>query len=412
MPIFKPFKGIRPSEDYLDCFPTHPLNNFSQKEIEQKAKQDFSYVKMVSPYLFGKKENLQENLNKVRSNYEHLVESKKLKQDGLCYYLYNQTTSDHRVFRGILGLVSVEDYNEGKIKKHEETLTYRKEKLAQYLEVVNLQAEPVLLTYPSDDVLEKLMDEQELKTPIIDYVDDEGARYKVWKIEDKDSLYRFENILSNVEAFYIADGHHRMESTTLCSEKKIQENNLHTGEEPYNFVYSFIVSEKSIRINDFNKVVTDLNGLTNEEFLEKLKENFFVEEKGTAPYFSSQKHDLSMYLDGKFYNLHLKEECCLGDCLEIIDHYLLEKFVLQPILGIKDLKTSKRVDYQRGTSCEIGIKNLKDKVDSGEYKVGFGACPVGFDDLIEVADQSLKMPPKCTYIEPKPVTALIMYDMK
>lgn len=409
MPVFKPFRGIRPCKKYLDSFPTHPLSNYTQEEIYQKAKDEFSYVKMVSPYLFGNNENLQENLSKVRTNYEELIKTHCLEQDSVCYYLYKQIMPDNRVFRGLLGLVSVEDYNSGKIKKHEETLTHRKEKLAQYLETVNLQAEPVLLTYPVNDYLETLMDGIELATPIVECNDTNGAKYKIWRIDNTGEI---EQIFANVDAFYIADGHHRMGSTTLCSERKAKGNTNHTGEEAYNFVYSFIVSEKSIKINDFNKIITDLNGLTSEEFIEKLELYFIVEEKGEIPYFPNQKHNISMYLDGKFYNLKLKSKYCSGTCMEMIDHYLLEKYVLQPILGITDLKTSKRVGYQRGTSCEKGIQNLKNKVDSDNFKVGFATFPVSFEDLVEVADKNLKMPPKCTYIEPKLVTALVMYDMK
>lgn len=412
MPVFKPFKGIRPHQEYLYDFPTHPLSNYTNDEIKEKAEKENSYVKMVSPYLFGKIEDLHQSLSQVRANYEAAKGNQLVQDEKACYYLYRQTLPDQRVFRGLLGLVSVSDYKKGKIKKHEETLTHRKEKLAQYLIGVNLQAEPVLLTYPVNDELERMMDKEEQGIPVVDCNDSKGARYQIWKIENDETLGRYENILSQVEAFYIANGHHRMGSTALCAEEKAKENPQHTGEEAYNFIYGFIVSEKSIKINDFNKVVTDLNGLTTEEFLEKLREHFVVEEKGTEAYFPTQKQNMSMYLEGKFYNLKFKKECCSETCMDIIDHYLLEKYVLQPILGITDLKTSKRVDYQRGTSCKEGIERLKEKVDKEGYKVGFGAHPVSFEDLIEVADKNLKMPPKCTYIEPKLVTALVMYDMK
>lgn len=317
---------------------------------------------------------------------------------------------DGKVFRGLLGLVSVEDYKAGKIKKHEETLTHRKEKLAKYLEGVHLQAEPVLLTYSADSFLEEMMDSEEKNTPILDHWEGE-VHYKIWAIHDKGKLQDLEQKLSRVDAFYIADGHHRMGSTALCAERKFQQNAHHTGEEAYNFVYSFIVSDQSIRINDFNKVVADLNGWTTEDFLNQLREKFLVEKKGSDIYYPKQKHHISMYLEGDFYDISLKEEFQCSDCMSAIDHYVLEKFVLKPILGIDNLKTSNRVDYQRGTSCVEGIKNLKQKVDSGKFKVGFGAYPVSFSDLVEIADKGLKMPPKCTYIEPKPITALVMYDM-
>lgn len=412
MPVFKPFRGVRPHQDFVEVFPTHPLSNYTREEIEKKAEKDFSYVKMVSPYLFGKQEDWAKNLQEVRANYETLLEKGNLEKDEQCYYLYNQILPDGRSFRGFLGLVSVEDYQSNKIKKHEETLTHREEKLAGYLEQVNLQAEPVLLTYSANEALEKIMNEEEKTTPVIDCFDSKKARYRVWKIVGEDKVKELEKLMASVDSFYIADGHHRMGSTALCSKKKSAENPNHTGEEVYNFVYSFVVSDHSIKINDFNKVIKDLNGLTSEEFLEKLEGFFSIEKKGEEPYYPTQKQNLSMYLDGSFYSLQVRKDLCEGNCMDIVDHYLLEKYVLQPILGIECLKTSKKVDYVRGTSCEEGIKNLKTKADKEGYKVGFGAYPVSFSDLVEIADKNLKMPPKCTYIEPKLVTALIMYDMK
>lgn len=412
MPVFKPFGGVRPHQDFVEIFPTHPLSNYTHEEIEKKAEKDFSYVKMVSPYLFGKQEDWAKNLQEVRANYETLLAKNNLEKDEPCYYLYNQILPDGRSFRGFLGLVSVEDYHANKIKKHEETLTHREEKLAGYLGQVNLQAEPVLLTYSANDKLENIMDTEEQKAPVVDCKDSKGAEYKIWKIDTKEKMQELEQLLESVDAFYIADGHHRMGSTALNAKKMSAENPHHTGEESYNFVYSFIVSDHSVKINDFNKLVKDLNGLTSEEFLSKLKDVFIIEDQGATPYYPTQKHNFSMYLDGKFFSLQLKEDLFVGDCMDIVDHYLLEKYVLQPILGIDCLKTSKKVDYVRGTSCEEGIKNLKEKADKDGYKVGFGAYPVSFEDLVEIADKNLKMPPKCTYIEPKLVTALVMYDMK
>ena len=413
MPVFKPFRGITPYGEYIKSFPTRPLSNYTHEEIVKKAEREFSYVRMVEPYLSGEPQNLEQNLGRVRANYEELLRNHNLHQEEESgYYLYCQILPDGSVFRGLLGLVSVEDYNSGKIKKHEETLTHRKEKLSKYLEGVNLQAEPVLLTYSSNAELEALMSEEERKNPVLEYADSKGTKHRVWKIQDEETLKKYEQILAKVEAFYIADGHHRMGSTALYSERRKDKNPNHTGNEPYNFVYSFIVSDQSIKINDFNKVVKDLNGLTVEQFLHQLEDKFIIENKGENPYYPEQKHFISLYLDGQFYKLTLKEECCCEECLGIIDHYLLDKYILSPILGIDDLKTTKRVDYLRGSSCVEGITKLKEKVDKEGYKVAFGVHPVSFSDLVEIADKNLKMPPKCTYIEPKLVTALVMYDMK
>lgn len=413
MPIFKPFKGVRAHKDYIECFPTHPLDNFTQEEIHQKAQEEHSFVKMVKPYVCSKSVDVDRNLRKVRHNYEELRAGHQLEQDPTSYYLYSQIMPDKTVFRGLLGLVSVDDFLNGKIKKHEETLIQKKEKLAQYLEKVNLQAEPVLLTYPSNSKVELLMNHEEKSVPIHNYLDSRGIRHKIWRIDNRLKLQQLKEVFDQIEAFYIADGHHRMGSTALNAEQQREKNKKYNGNEPYNYIYSYIVSNQSIKIHDFNKLVVDLNDLTSEEFLKRLEESFTIHEKGETPYYPSQKYHISMYLEGKFYSLHIKHELRPKEnCLDTIDLCLLEKLVMKNILGIENTRDTDRIAHLKGCSTVEGIKKLKDKVDSGKYKVAFGICPVTFTDLLKIADEGLKMPPKGTYIEPKLITGLIMYDMK
>lgn len=413
MPIFKPFRGIRPSEDFVDIFPTHPLDNFSQEEINKKSQQESSYIQMIKPYVVSKSKDIDRNLRKIRTNFEELLEEKILVQDSSAYYLYEQFLPNKSVFRGLLGLVSVEDFRNGKIKKHESTLTHKKEKLAYYLEKVNLQAEPVLLTYTSNTKVELLMNHEEKNVPILNYLADNGTRHKVWKIDNRLKMKEFKDVLEHIDSFYIADGHHRIGSTALNAEHLREKNKKHNGTEPYNYVFSFIVSNQSIKIHDYNRLLEDLNGLSEETFLAKIEEKFLVHDKGDVPYYPSQKFHIAMYLGGKFYSLHVKhdvrkEQRDQND----LDHFLLEEFVFKDILGIEDPKTTEKITYCKGNSTVDGIIALKNSVDSGTHKVGFGIYPVSFNDLLKVSDQNIKMPPKCTYIEPKLVTALVMYDMK
>lgn len=413
MPTFKPFRGIRPSEDFVDVFPTHPLDNFSQEEINKKAQLESSYIQMIKPYVVSKSKDLDRNLRKIRSNYEELLEDKKLLQDPSAYYLYEQVLPNKSIFRGLLGLVSVEDFRNGKIKKHESTLTHKKEKLAYYLEKVNIQAEPVLLTYMANPKVELLMNHEEKNVPVLNYLDDNKVRHKVWRIDNRLKMQQFKEVLESIDSFYIADGHHRIGSTALNAQNLREKNKKHTGTELYNYVFSFIVSNQSIKIHDYNRLLQDLNGLSEEEFLNKIGENFLVHEKGTAPYYPSQKFHISMYLGGKFYSLHVKHELRKQQsAMNDLDHFLLEEFVFKDILSIEDPKTTDRITYIKGDSSVEGITQIKEKVDSGNYKVGFGIYPVSFNDLLKVSDKNIKMPPKCTYIEPKLVTALVMYDMK
>lgn len=413
MPIFKPFRGVRPNDDYVDVFPTHPLDNYSQEEINKKAQEDSSYIQMIKPYVVSKSKDVDRNLRKIRTNFEELLDEKKLVQDNSSYYLYVQIMPNKTVFRGLLGLVSVEDFQNGKIKKHESTITHKKEKLAYYLEKVNIQAEPVLLTYLANPKVELLMNHEEKNVPILNHLDDNGVRHKIWRIDNRLKMQQFKEVLEHIDSFYIADGHHRIGSAALNAKNLKQKNKKHNGIEHYNYVYSFIVSNQSIKIHDYNRLIGDLNGLTEEEFLKKIEENFLVHDKGETPYFPSQKFHISMYLGGKFYSLHVKHDLRQKQQeLNDLDHFLLEEFIFKDILGIEDPKTTDKITYINGNSGIEGIIEIKKKVDSGEYKAGFGIHPVSFTDLLKVSDKNIKMPPKCTYIEPKLVTALVMYDMK
>lgn len=413
MPIFKPFRGVRPSEDFVDIFPTHPLDNFSQEEINKKSQTESSYIQMIKPYVVSKSKDLDRNLRKIRTNFEELLEEKILVQDSSAYYLYEQILPNKSVFRGLLGLVSVEDFRNGKIKKHESTLTQKKEKLAYYLDKVNVQAEPVLLTYIANTKVELLMNHEEKNVPMLNYLDDNGTRHKVWRIDNRLKMKQFKDVIEQIDAFYIADGHHRIGSTALNAEHHQEKNKKHNGSEHYNYVYSFIVSNQSIKIHDYNRVLEDLNGLSETEFLNKIEENFLIHDKGDVPYYPSQKFHISMYMGGKFYSLHVKHDVRKQQSnLNDLDHFLLEEFIIKDILGIKDPKTTEKITYCKGNSTIEGIINIKEMVDTGKYKVGFGIYPVSFNDLLKVSDNKIVMPPKCTYIEPKLVTALLMYDMK
>ncbi|WKS94618.1 DUF1015 domain-containing protein [Riemerella columbina] len=413
MPTFKPFKGIRPREEYINSFPTHPLDNYTDEQLAQKAKEPHSYIQMVKPYACSKSKDVARNLRKVRANYEECLQNELKQEDTASYYLYEQIMPNKTVFRGLLGLVSVEDFWAGKIKKHEATITQRKEKLAQYLEKVELQSEPVLLTYPANAKVEMMMSQEEKNIPIINFSDPEGIRHKVWKIDNRLKLSQFKGVLDQIEAFYIADGHHRIGSAALHAKNQKEKNKKHTGTEPYNFVFSFIVSNQSIKIHDYNRLIKDLNGLSEAEFLKALEQDFLIYEKGDVPYYPSKKFHISMYLGGKFYSLHIKHDLRpKNEDLDSMDHVLLEKFIFKPILNIENTKNSDRIKFVKGTSNIDGILKLKDKVDSGEFKVAFGVYPVSFNDLIKISDLNQKMPPKSTLISPKLITAMVMYDMR
>ena len=413
MPIFKPFRGIRPHQDYLDVFPTHPLDNFTQEEINRKAQEDFSYVQMIKPYVVSNSKDIDRNLRKIRTNFEELLEDKKLIQDASSYYLYEQIKPDKTVFRGLLGLVSVEDFWDGKIKRHESTIPQKKEKLAQYLDKVGLQAEPVLLTYPANSKVELLMNHEEKNVPLLNYYDSRGIRHKVWKIDNRLKMQQFKEVLEQIDSFYIADGHHRIGSTALNARNHKEKNKKHKGTEPYNYIFSFIVSNQSIKIHDYNRIVKDRNGLSSDEILAKLEQCFDIHVKGEEPYYPSQKFHISMYMDGLFYSLHVKHSLRNPEISkDNLDHHLLDKYILRDILGIENTDSSEQIRYVKGNSSVEGILKMKAEVDLHEGQIGFGVYPVSFNEMLKISDNRISMPPKCTYIEPKLITALVMYDMK
>ncbi|MDR2207248.1 MAG: DUF1015 domain-containing protein [Flavobacteriaceae bacterium] len=414
MPIFKPFKGIRPNDTFIDIFPTASLDNFSLEEIKQKARVKDSYVKMLKPYLVSKSKDVDRNMRKIRTDFDNMVSEKKMIQDDTSYYVYEQIHPNKTVYRGLLGLVSVDDFLEGKIKKHEATIPQRREKLADYLDKVNLQAEPVLLTYnkPSSRV-EVFMNIEEKNVPIINFTSENGIRHKIWRIDNRLKMQQLKDALDQIDSFYIADGHHRIGSAALNAKNQKEKDKKHIGNEPYNYVFSYLVAKDSIKIHDYNRLVKNLNGLTSKKFLKKLESSFLIHERGELPYYPSQKFHISMYLDGKFYSLHVKHDLRIdGDDIHDLDHNLLERYIFDDILGIKLESVSENIEYLKGNSTIDGIIAIKEKVDSGEYKAGFAIYPVSFTDLIRISDMSIKMPPKCTLIEPKLMTALVMYDMK
>lgn len=413
MPIFKPFRGIRPHMDLVETFPTRPLDTLSPDEIHKKMQEGETYAKMIKPFVASRAKDIDRNLRKIRNNFEELLQENKLIQDNACYYLYQQIMPDKRVYRGLLGLVSIEDFKNKKIKKHEATIKDRKEKLAHYLEKVNVQADPVLLTYKTNPKVELFMDKEEKTVPIVNFTSETGTRHKLWRIDNRLKMQQIKEVLEQIDSFYIGDGHHRIGSAQINADKLNEKNKKNNGNEPYNFVYSYIVSKESIKIHDYNRLVKSLNGLSHQEFLQKLEQSFSIHEKGDMPYFPSQKFHLSLYLGGKFYSIHVRHELRkeYKDSTDL-DHFFLEKYIFDDILGIKIESESDNIDYSKGNSSVEGIIALKEKVDSGEYEAAFGVYPISFNDLVKISDKEIKMPPKCTLIEPKLMSALVMYDTK
>ncbi|MBT8296190.1 MAG: DUF1015 domain-containing protein, partial [Gramella sp.] len=309
---------------------------------------------------------------------------------------------------GIIAATSVEDYENNVIRRHEDTIAHREELFKEYLKVVGFNTEPVLLTYPDNLIINDLLEERMKSRPEYEFATYNKEIHSLWLIDDPENIEKIKAEFKAMEKLYIADGHHRSASSWLLAKESRENNPDHTGQEAYNFFMSYLISESNLRVFEFSRLIKDLNGHSKEEFLILLDEWFRIENRGFEVYKPSKKHHFNMYLDGEFYSLYLrKTNYEFTDSLSELDSYILYEKILKPVLGIKDLRNDKRIAYIHGRNDLI---ELKTRVDSGEFEVGFGMMPAGIEEIKQIADENLTMPPKSTYIEPKLRSGLTIYE--
>ncbi len=413
MPKIKPFKALHPNERNAKHFPSKTIENYSQEEIQKKIDQIYDSIFQIIAPTFNAEKTHQENYKDVRLNFEESISSRKIQQDNqLAFYVYQQKSESYK-YRGIIALFDIRDIEKGELRLHENTLHQRKQLFADYLSEVHIQSEPVLITYPTNPKIELFMDKAMNSKPVLKYADEDEVEHTVWKMDNRLNMKNYIETFDKMEALYIADGHHRLGSSEMYMENRKAQDKEYIGNEPYHYVLGYAVGSQELDIFEYNRLVKDLNGLSKEEFLEKLSNNFTIVEKGDQVYFPSHKHHISMYLEGEFYGLYI-DHSLRGkpEGLGELDTYLFEQLVSKPILDIQDSSHDDRVGFIKGTGDKEGIKAMKEKVDSGSYKVGFGFYPIQIHDLKLIADLELKMPPKSTYIRPKLLTGLLMYNMK
>jgi len=415
MPELKAFKGIFAEDKYKEHFAIRSLDNYTKEEIEKLiSSTKTTFLDIIYPTIDKTNWGTVKRYERVRKNYESFLNSNKIIEDRTAsIYIYEQTYPSGKIFTGFLCLLSLEDFKQNKIKKHEATLKAKKELFATYLEKVHIQAEPTLITYTESHKLDLMMDLDKKGIPLLKITDSEGVLHKVWKVDNRLQLQQFKEVIGNLDSLYIADGHHRMGSTSLYRESQKAQDEEYLGNEPYNYILSYVIPSHSLTILEYNRLITDLNGLTKEEFLKKLETAFTIINKGDKAYYPSKKFHLSMYLDDEFYALYIKPEFRgVPEGLGELDTFLFQELVLKPILNIQDSRNDIRISYEKGTGNMDGILSLKSRVDSGEFSVAFGFFPMSFSDMKLISDLDLKMPPKSTYIEPKLLSGLMMYKMK
>ncbi len=416
MAIIKPFKGLRPPKEIVKQLASRPYDVLNSEEARAEAANNpYSLLHITKAEIdlpVGTDEHSQEVYDKVTENYKKFKDNKWLIQDEDEYlYIYAQTM-DGRTQYGILTCSHRDDYLSEKIKKHELTLKAKEEDRMIHIRNTNANVEPVFFTYPAnkkiDEIVSNIVATQE---PEYDFIADEGFGHTLWVIKDKAIIQRIVDIFDkDIPYLYVADGHHRTAAAALVGGEQKAKNKNHTGKEEYNYFMTVIFPDNQLKIIDYNRVVKDLNGLSKEEFIEKLKATFKVEEMGKDIYKPAQLHEFSMYIDGKWYRLTAKPSTYDdSDPIGVLDVTILSNLVLDKILGIKDLRTSNRIDFVGGIR---GLGELKRRVDSGEMAVAFALYPVSMQQLINIADTGNIMPPKTTWFEPKLRSGLVIHELE
>ncbi|PQJ78461.1 DUF1015 domain-containing protein [Polaribacter porphyrae] len=410
MATVKPFKAVRPSRDKVALVSSKSYEAYTPAELGAKLDfNPFTFLHVINPgYKYHQEVSGSQRFKLVHNRYLEFKENKIFIQDEApAFYIYERIDISHS-YCGIIAATSVQDYLENVIKKHEDTISKREQLFQNYLKITGFNAEPVLLTFKDDETISQIIQNEKEKRPEYEFSTTDRRLHKLWLITDKKTISQITRAFKKIDALYIADGHHRTASSALLSKNLKEENLKHTGNEAYNYFMSYLIPESNLNISEFNRFITDLNGLSADEFLMQLDETFRIENRGQQLYKPSKKHHFSMYLNGEFYSLYLRKNNYLfTDALSRLDAEILYRTILNPILGIKDLTNNDRIYYAQNKVDSI---SLKTKVDSGLFKVGFGLIPVTVNEMKEIADNNLKMPPKTTYIQPKLRSGLTMYE--
>ncbi|TCN70631.1 DUF1015 domain-containing protein [Acetobacteroides hydrogenigenes] len=408
----KPFKGVRPPKDIVAEVASRPYDVLNSAEAKAEAGEK-SLLHIIKPEIDFDPiadEHSQEVYDKAVENFKKWQANGWLKQDPTeKYYVYAQTM-DGRTQYGLVAACHCEDYMTGKIKKHELTRKDKEEDRMIHVRIQNANVEPVFFAYPAvaemDSIIAKVV---AASAPEYDFVAADGFGHKFWVIEDDAVNKRITEIFAEIPALYVADGHHRTAAAALVGEEKKKANPNHTGDEEYNFFLAVIFPDNQLKIIDYNRVVKDLNGLTTEQLIAKLSEDFDIKEMGADIYTPNALHNFSMYIDGKWYSLTAKAGTYDdNDPIGILDVTVLSNLVLDKVLGIKDLRTDKRIDFVGGIR---GLGELKRRVDNGEMKVAFALYPVTMQQLINISDTGNIMPPKTTWFEPKLRSGIVIHKL-
>lgn len=414
MALVKPFRGIRPPQDLVEKVASRPYDVLSSEEARKEAgDNEMSLYHIIKPEINFEPGTSEYDPRVYTSAAEHFKEFQDkhwLVQDqDEHYYIYAQTMNGKTQYGLVVG-ASVNDYLTGVIKKHELTRRDKEEDRMKHVRVCNANMEPVFFAYPDDDVLTALLERYAATKPVYDFVaPDDGFRHQFWIISDQNDIATITAEFAKMPHLYIADGHHRSAAAALVGAEKAKQNPNHTGNEEYNYFMAVCFPASQLTILDYNRVVKDLNGLTPEEFLKKLSEDFEVEDKGEAIYKPQHIHEFSLYLDKHWYSLVARPQAYDdNDPIKSLDVDISSRLILDKLMGIKDLRSDKRIDFVGGLR---GLEELKRRVDSGEMRWALALYPVSMKQIMNIADTGNIMPPKATWFEPKLRSGLVIHRL-
>lgn len=408
----KPFRGIRPPAEYAAEVASRPYDVLNSQEAQKEATEK-SLLHIIKPEIdFAPiaDEHSDEVYARAVENFQTWRKKGWLVQDDTeKYYVYAQTM-DGRTQYGLVAACHFDDYLQGKIKKHELTRPDKEEDRMVHVRIQNANVEPVFFSYPANREMDQIIDGiVTTHEPVYDFVAADGFGHRFWVIDDEAIQKRITEIFADIPALYVADGHHRTAAAARVGQEKMSQNPDHTGNEEYCFFLAVIFPDNQLKIIDYNRLVKDLNVLTTTQLLDALTEHFEVKKCGAEIYHPDRLHNFAMYLDGAWYSLTAKPGTYDdNDPIGVLDVTILSNLVLDKLLGIKDLRTDKRIDFVGGIR---GLGELQRRVDSGEMQVAFALYPVSMKQLIDIADSGNIMPPKTTWFEPKLRSGLVIHSL-
>ncbi|UOK42067.1 MULTISPECIES: DUF1015 domain-containing protein [Flavobacterium] len=401
-----PFKAVRPTPDKVSLVTSRSYDDYGAAELASHLEfNPFSFLHILNPaYVNQQKLGWEKRFKLVEHKYQDFKnEGILIQEESPAFYLY-EIHSNRHTFTGILAGTSVEDYQKNIIRKHEDTLQYRVDLFKDYLHETGFNTEPVLITYKDNQALSEWIANKKKSRPVYEFSTTNKEKHVLWSVSDSEEINWLEKQFSEIGTLYIADGHHRSASSEL-----LYKENKASGNVNLNYFMSFLIPDSNVKIYEYNRVISDLNGHSKDDFIKKIAKNFIIKTKKQELWKPRHKFEFGMYLDGEFYALRLKEEqFSFKNVLERLDAQILYDTILHPVLGLGDLRTDERIAYVPGTKS---ITSIKDMVDSGEFKVGFMLYPINIEEIKAIADLNMIMPPKSTYIEPKFRSGLVVYEL-